>query len=114
MKKKLRNDLILILAVLILAGTAFAVFKVTLEKGKTVSVQVDGKTTQQYKLSDDVETVITTGDDKGQRNVLRIKDGTATVTDANCPDKICKNHKPISNEGEAIVCLPHKVVIIIE
>ena len=30
---------------------------------------------------------------------------------ASCPDGICAAHKPISREGESIVCLPHRVVI---
>ena len=30
---------------------------------------------------------------------------------ADCPDQICKNHKPIRKSGETIVCLPHKAVI---
>ena len=44
-------------------------------------------------------------------NILVIKDGRADMTDADCPDRICVNHRPVSQEGETIVCLPHKVVV---
>ena len=33
------------------------------------------------------------------------------MTDADCPDKICVNHATISDVGESIVCLPHRVVV---
>lgn len=42
---------------------------------------------------------------------LQIKDGTADVIEASCPDQICVNHYAISKEGEPIVCLPAKVII---
>jgi hypothetical protein len=42
---------------------------------------------------------------------LVIKDGKAFIQNADCPDKICAEHKPISKTGETIVCLPHKLVI---
>ncbi len=44
-------------------------------------------------------------------NVLLIKDGQASMTEADCPDLICVHHKPVSREGETIVCLPHKLVV---
>ena len=40
-----------------------------------------------------------------------IKDGKAWVKEADCPDKICAKHRPISRSGESIICLPHKLVI---
>ncbi len=33
------------------------------------------------------------------------------MTQADCPDGICANHKPIHKTGESIICLPHKVVV---
>ena len=47
-------------------------------------------------------------------NFLVIEDGKAYVSEADCPDKICVDHAPISRVGETIVCLPHGVVIAIE
>ena len=40
-----------------------------------------------------------------------IADGTADVTQADCPDKICVDHAPISRDRETIICLPHKLVV---
>ena len=40
-----------------------------------------------------------------------IADGCAYVSHSDCPDGVCVSHRPISREGETIVCLPHKVVV---
>lgn len=41
-------------------------------------------------------------------NTVVIKDGFCFVSEADCPDKICKNHKKISGKGESIICLPNR------
>ena len=46
-----------------------------------------------------------------KESFIEIKDGEVSVKEADCPDKICVNHKKISNVGESIICLPHKLVI---
>ena len=107
----LRNDLLLVGGLLAAVLIAFVVFKLTLKDGTFVAVSVDGVQTAQYPLSEDRETVITTGKNGEQTNVLVIEDGRAYVRRADCPDKICVGHRPISQVGETIVCLPHKVVI---
>ena len=114
MKRLLRNDLILIGAIVLLSALAFGIFFFTRSKGKEISVQIDGNEIGRYSLSEDFYTVINSGNGNDQYNVLQIKDGKASVVGANCRDGICEKHIPISNEGETIVCLPHKVVIVVE
>ena len=109
-----RNDLILIgalLAVLLIAG---ALLLLTREEGTQVRVTVDGEDYGVYPLSKDVEVDIRTGKNSEQLNRLVIKDGKAYVETATCPDGICADHKPISHDGESIICLPHKVVVAAE
>ena len=106
-----RNDLIFIVALLFavsLFGLCFYLFR---GEGDKVVVTVDGKTFSTYSLAEDVRVEIRTGESGEERNVLVIKDGQAYVENATCPDGICAGHKPVSREGESIVCLPHKVVI---
>lgn len=33
------------------------------------------------------------------------------MTDADCPDGLCVNQRPISSDGESIICLPNQVVV---
>lgn len=106
-----RNDCLLILVILAVAAAAFAAFYLTMQRGDTVQVSVDGVVTERYDLQKDICTVITTGENGQNTNVLVIKDGKAFVESASCPDKICVGHRPISHVGETVVCLPHKVVI---
>lgn len=47
----------------------------------------------------------------GKTNTIEISDGTVRMIEADCPDKICMHTGSISNRGQAIVCLPNKVVI---
>ena len=109
--RKFKNDVIFIailLAVVTVAGLAIFFLR---GEGSTVKVEVDGKVIGTYSLSIDREVEIITGENREQYNVLVIRDGKATVSSASCPDGICAAHKPISREGESIVCLPHRVVI---
>lgn len=111
--RKFRNDIIFIgvlLAAVALIGLAFFFFR---GEGDTVTVEVDGKLFGTYALSEDRTVEIRTGKDGEELNLLVIKDGKAYVETATCPDGICAAHKPVSREGESIVCLPHRVVITI-
>lgn len=109
-----KNDVIFIavlLAVAVLAGLAILLLR---GEGNTVTVTVDGKTVGTYSLSEDRTVEIRTGGEGEELNLLVIRDGKALVETATCPDGICAAHKPISRDGESIVCLPHKVVITVK
>ena len=108
---KVRNDLILIAALLVilsLAGLAFYFFR---GEGDVVAVEIDGKPYGTYTLSENRTVEIRTGEGGEELNLLVIKDGKAFVETATCPDGICAAHKPIFRDGESIVCLPHRVVV---
>ncbi len=109
--KKIRNDIILAAVILIIAVAGLLFVKFTRAQGNTVVVKIDGKETASYSLSEDIRYKIKTGKNNENINVLIIKGGKACITEADCPDGICKEYAPISHVGETIVCLPHKVVI---
>ncbi len=105
---RLRNDIIFIAALVLisaLVGLGFYLFR---SGGDTVSVTVDGVPYGEYSLGVDSTVEIIS---EGGYNVLVIENGKAHVESASCPDGICAAHKPISRDGESIVCLPNKVVI---
>ena len=108
LNKKLKNDILLCLVLVCLALIGFVIFKLNLKDGSYVNVIIDGKVTQSFSLNKDVNTVLLT---KNGNNTLVIKNNEAFIQNADCPDKICVNHKKISKTGETIVCLPHKLVI---
>ncbi|MBE6777137.1 MAG: NusG domain II-containing protein [Ruminococcaceae bacterium] len=106
--KKLRNDILLVGGIVVFALLLFVVFKLNLKDGNLVKVSIDNQMKDCYNFNEDGEYTITSGKNT---NVLVIKDGTAFIKSADCPDKICVHHRPISKVGETIVCLPHKVVV---
>ena len=69
---------------------------------------MDGKTEMLLPLDRDTDQLIKT---EAGTNLVRIRDGKVTCEEADCPDKLCVKHSAISNLGETIICLPHKVVL---
>ena len=75
--------------------------------GTTVTVKVNNELV--YKGSLFENKVI-----KLDGNTVEIKDGKVSVTQADCKNQICVNHKAITEKGKSIICLPNKVIAEIE
>ncbi len=110
-KKTLKNDVILAGVLLLIAFGLIVTLSLTKQKGDIVCVKIDGKEAYRYSINENVDTVIYTGDDNQGKNRIVIKNGRVYVADANCPDKICAEHRAIENANESIICLPHKIVV---
>ena len=106
-----KNDVIFILVLLLVVAVLGLCFTLFRGEGDEVVVMVDGKVFGTYALAENTIVEIRTGEQSEELNLLVIEDGKAYVQTATCPDGICAGHKPISREGESIVCLPHRVVI---
>lgn len=105
MKKK---DYIVIVGVLAIAVILWIAFgQLWKSDGSIVEVTVDGEVIGTYQLNQDQTVQIQ------DTNILVIKNGKADMTEADCPDKLCVNQKAISKDGETIVCLPNKVIVMI-
>ena len=104
-----KNDIFLTLGILF-AALAILLFYLLMPgtTDSTVIVTVDGKEEALFPLNTDKDYTIKT--EKGT-NHLEIRDGSASITDADCPDKLCVRQHSIHRKGEALVCLPHKVVV---
>ena len=103
-----RNDLILagvLVAIALLSGILLFLLR---KPGNIVVITVDGQEFGEYPLDED--RVI----DINGTNVIQIKDGEAKMIQADCPDKLCMDQKAISSSQESIICLPNRVVAVIE
>lgn len=110
--QKLKGDLIIMGSILILAGIFFLVnvIRDRQSEGGEVLVIRDGAVTASYPLSENM--TIPLWDEEGTHyNLLMIKEGSAQISDANCPDRICVRSRAIGRDGESIICLPHSLVI---
>ena len=101
---------ILFLSILISAGVLLAVliYFPRTSAGTYVEIRVDGKRTAAYPLSADRRETLQTA--SGENTIL-IQNGAASMTAADCPDRVCVSMRRISRSGETIVCLPHKLVL---
>ena len=107
----IRNDIILVAALILVALLGALYLFVFRSNGNSVKITVDGKVYGVYSLSDNITEDIHTGNENQHLNRLIIRDGKAYMESATCPDGICVSHKPIYRDGESIVCLPNKVVV---
>ena len=104
---KVKNDIILILSIILFALICAFLLSVFRSEGEYVCVIQNGKETARYPLSKDITVTL----ENGGTNTLVIENGYAFISDASCPDRICVHHKKIKYAGEAITCLPNKTVV---
>ena len=105
-----KNDILLILAVLILAGGVWVYTLCTRSHGGEAVVTVDGEEVLRAPLSEP-RTYIRQDQFGEVLNTVVIRDGCVCVESANCPDKICVHTGWIEYDGQLIVCLPHKLIV---
>ena len=107
-----KQDIWLIAGILVIALAAALIWQLRKETGAHVIVRIDGSATAEYSLNQDREVELEGY--QGGKNLMRIRDGRVSVTEADCPDGICVNEGEIQYSGQTIVCLPHRIVIEIE
>lgn len=110
-KKKVKNDLLLIFGLLAIAGLVLFLQSIFKQTGASVSVTHNGNRIASYSLTEERQIPIQT--DEGY-NLLVIADHKAYIKEADCPDRLCVSSRPISRRGESLICLPHKLVILVE
>lgn len=73
-----------------------------------LEITIDGELYGTYPLNEEqkIDVISSYG-----RNTVVIKENAATVTEADCPDKICAEMQKISQDGEIICCLPHRLFL---
>ncbi len=102
------GDIALIIGIIAFCVAGIILLVSNSKPGGNVTVSIDGEVVETLPLDKDTEYAVNT--DMGM-NIIVIKDGVVSVSNADCPDKICVEHAPIDSEGETIICLPHKLVI---
>ncbi len=107
--KTIRNDLILIAALLLIAGILYLALNLGRREGGVAVVRVDGVEVERHSLSVDGTFSL-----NGGSNILVIEDGKAFLSDANCPDHICVKQGKIHYTGQVITCLPNRLTVTVE
>ena len=108
-RKRLPVELIIIAALLLAAIGAGLWFFLGRTPGAWAVVRVEGREVARYSLSQNGVYPL-----NGGTNVLTVEDGSAAVTEADCPDKICVEQGHVRYTGQCITCLPNKLTVTIE
>ena len=103
-----KADIILAAVLVVLSVVFIFVFAASTPVGNKVVITLNNEVYGEYPLLTDNEIEVKT---ESGFNTVVIKEGSVFVLSADCPDKYCVKHKKISNVGETVVCLPHKLVV---
>lgn len=111
MEKKFfrKADLIIILAVLILAGV-FLLWQYSSSDNLKAVITVDGKTVETVDLDKLTEKKVIIPDTEPKVKIVAEK-GSIRFEEAECKDKICVSRGKLYRKGDTAVCLPSKTVI---
>ena len=107
--KKHKNDLLLICALLLLAGGIWIYMYATRTQGGEAVVTVDGAELMRLPLREDA--CVKVPQMEGNANSVEIRGGAVRVVEANCPDHVCERQGWVRYDGETIVCLPHRLIV---
>lgn len=103
-----KKDRLLVIAVLLVAAIGLLVNHMIHQKpAACLEVQVDGQVVATYDLSEPLDTIIEGVN--GGTNHLIIQDGSAWISEASCPDKVCVHQGKVQLNGQIIVCLPNRM-----
>lgn len=108
--KMKKADLILVAGAIVVAAGIWLFYSAGAENGAGAEVTVDGVCKAFLPLDENDSIRIET---EAGYNIVTVRDGEVFVTEADCRDQICVEHKKIRKTGETIVCLPHKLVVTI-
>lgn len=112
-KKAYRRMRLNVIAVVAITAIALAAAVAANALGNTVDARTaiiqdaDGNTFAMPLSQDDVLTVASSAG----TNIIEVQAGKVRVSEADCPNQDCVDQGWISNAGQQIVCLPHKLVV---
>ncbi|MEY8426930.1 NusG domain II-containing protein [Lachnospiraceae bacterium 46-15] len=101
-----------ILFILILSAAVLLIRHFTVGKAGTARIYQDGTLIREIDLSNvpaPYTFTITSADDG--YNTIKVEQGAIGVSDADCPDKTCRNMGMVRNSAYPVSCLPHKLLI---
>ena len=113
-KKKLRNDLILVSSLLVLAITALIlVLTVGKKKASIAKVYVKDQLVQTIDLEKAGDSIFEIDGVNGKL-VLVTHDGAIKVRESNCPHQDCVGQGYVKDTNHPIICAYNQVYIVIE
>ena len=110
-RNPIRNDIFLILGVLLAAGGLYLAFHAFAADGQWAVLEQNGMEIARLSLYEEQSFPVAT---QQGSNVICTGNGQVWMESADCPDGLCLKEGKISATSSRIVCLPHRLVIRIE
>lgn len=107
-----KRDMILLVSV-VLAAAVMLFFRkaAVIDSSGKIVIMSDGELYGEYSLFEN--RTIEIDNDLGYNKIV-IKDKSAYMEMADCPDGYCMTYKPITATNQSIICLPHRLVVQVE
>ena len=105
----IKRDIVFILLLVLAGAMITAVVLLYSKRGAYVEARMGDGTVLQFSLDQDREERLELED--GNYNILVIRDGTAWIEEASCPDGLCMHMGKISRTGQSIICLPNRLIV---
>ena len=113
-KKKLRNDIILILSLLIIAVVSLVVVNANANRTNLIaSISVQNNVVEKVDLSRNEEKDFYIKGLKGEVHV-HTKDGAIAIIESNCPHQDCVKMGYVKESNHPIICAYNAVYIVID
>lgn len=113
-KKKLRNDIILIVSLLLIAVVSLVLININANRTNLVaSISVQNNVVEKVDLSRNEEKDFYIKGLKGEVHV-HSKDGAIAIVESNCPHQDCVKMGYIKESNHPIICAYNAVYIVIE
>ena len=103
-----KADIILAVALIIVGLAISYILSFGQEIGRELTISCAGEKFGTYSLLEDREIVIDRND---HINKVTIKNGIVSMSFSDCHGQDCIHQGEINKSGEAIICLPNKVVL---
>jgi hypothetical protein len=115
MKKGDKITAIVIACIIVISSIGvFAYMNIIKGSRHIAEIKQDGKVIRTIDLDkiDTAEEIKITYNDG--YNIIRVENGRIKIIDADCPDKLCVKTGWITESGQSVICLPHKLIIKIQ
>lgn len=109
-RKVFRKKELWLLAPLLLAAMAAALFFALAPKGQEAVIEVNGAVYREVNLASLTEPEIL--EVPGELTVTVVLDrDSAQITQSACPDRLCVRQGKITQAGQSVICLPARVAV---
>ena len=113
MKKRTSVIFALLFAVIVIGGL-LSYFLLGRGEGTVAVISVDGEVLERIDLSKVRKPYDMDISTEYGHNTVHVEPDAISVSEADCPDKVCIYQGRLTGSGIPIICMPHRLIIEIE